>query len=99
MSEKEMFPDHWQIIWDDHTDRPEIRDMEGRSIAIISCNYPMGRESLESNANLLSAAPDLLRVAKELLEIVWNQTTKKEKMKEFHTKVISAIKKAEGINY
>ena len=69
MSKPTMY-DHtkgpFSVVEDIHNQRPEIRDRDGRRLAVIVADYPMGNRFMDAHAALFAAAPDLLRERDEL---------------------------------
>lgn len=56
----------WIVAEDVINDRPEIRDRDGRLIAVVMRHYPMSAKTQTTNAHLIAAAPELLDALKWL---------------------------------
>ena len=60
MSEQKYTPGPWVAVPDWTYDRLEIRDKDGRRIAICTKDFPMSTATHDANADLIAAAPELL---------------------------------------
>jgi hypothetical protein len=60
-------PGPWTVSIDRFYDRPEVRDKDGRRIAVVVYDFPMGVKTSDANAHLIAAAPELLNVLEELI--------------------------------
>jgi len=63
-------PGPWTVSIDRFYDRPEVRDKDGRRIAVVVYDFPMGPKTADKNANLIAAAPDLLEALKAIVDEV-----------------------------
>jgi hypothetical protein len=63
-------PGPWTVSIDRFYDRPEVRDKDGRRIAVVVYDFPMGPKTADKNANLIAAAPDLLEAFEDLLDAI-----------------------------
>jgi len=57
----------WKVTIDTFYDRPEVRDKDGRRIAVVALDFPMEAKTAVSNARLIASAPDLLEVLEDLM--------------------------------
>ena len=48
-------------------DRLEIRDADGRRIAVCAMDYPMSAKTHDANASLIAAAPEMLEALQEII--------------------------------
>jgi hypothetical protein len=53
-------PGPWVAVIDINYDHFEIRDKNGRRIAVCTMDYPMSAGTHDANARLIAAAPELL---------------------------------------
>lgn len=58
----------WKVVEDIFNERPEIRDTDGRKIAVVTKDYPMSEKTRSSNARLLSKAPELMEILEDVLD-------------------------------
>ncbi len=66
MSEKKPTPGPWVAVPDWMYDRLEIRDKDGRRIAVCMKDFPMSTATHDANAYLLAAAWEMLAVLEDI---------------------------------
>lgn len=67
-------PGPWVVAEDVFNDRPEIRDRDGRLIAVVMARYPMSATTQSSNAAFIATAcnchEELVAACKEAIELI-----------------------------
>ena len=59
-------PGPWKTQTHISLDRLEIRDADGRRIAVCAMDFPMSAKTHDANARLIASAPELLDALKRL---------------------------------
>ena len=61
-------PGPWKTQTHISLDRLEIRDADGRRIAVCAMDFPMSAKTHDANARLIAAAPELLAALAEAVD-------------------------------
>ena len=73
MNEKWM-PGPWVFSEPIGAEHAEVRDKNGRRIAVVIGGYPRRTKTEDANAYLLAAAPDLYAALKDLYDVLYAAT-------------------------
>lgn len=68
MKEQKHTPGPWEATPDWTHDRMEIRDKDGRRIAICMMDYPLGVATHDANARLIAAAPAMYELLSDIMD-------------------------------
>ena len=88
--EKKHTPGPWKTQTHISLDRLEIRDADGRRIAVCAMDYPMSAKTHDANASLIAAAPELLEALIGVVKVADRATKEFDKARVAISKAIGA---------
>ena len=88
--EKKHTPGPWKTQTHISLDRLEIRDADGRRIAVCAMDYPMSVKTHDANASLIAAAPELLEALIGVVKVADRATKEFDKARAAISKAIGA---------
>ena len=70
MTKNEHTPGPWKYSDAYHESQVDIREAGGKRIAVAVCDFPRTPATMEANAHLIAAAPELLAALEEVVELL-----------------------------